>query len=141
VKLYLRSLKRLGVIRCSQALKAFIVDGTEKVSGAFMVGLTDEETIMKLKTIALAGALALSSTLAFAQGGGNAASSAAMPENSGAATNAQGGVVGNTTDGKTTLNNGTTTGETMKKNDSTSNSSMSKDGMKNDSMNRGGLTK
>jgi hypothetical protein len=65
---------------------------------------------MKLKTIALAGALALSSTLAFAQGGGAASSGAATPENSGAATNAQGGVVGNTTNGKTNMNNGTTTG-------------------------------
>ena len=66
---------------------------------------------MNSKTIALAGVLVLSSTLSFAQGGGNAASSPAMPENTGAAANIQGGVVGNTADGKTTLNTGTTTGK------------------------------
>ena len=63
---------------------------------------------MKIKTLALAGALALSSTMAFAQGGGAASSGAAMPESSGPATNGQGDVVGNTTDGKTTMKNGTT---------------------------------
>jgi hypothetical protein len=65
---------------------------------------------MKLRTITLAGALALSSTLAFAQGGGNAAAGAALPESSGAATNTQGGAIGNTTGGNTRLNQGTTTG-------------------------------
>jgi hypothetical protein len=71
------------------------------------LGRRFEETTMKLKTIALAGALALSSTLAFAQGGGAASPGAATPENSGPATNAQGGAAGN---GKTHMNNGATTG-------------------------------
>ena len=65
---------------------------------------------MRLTKIALAAAFALSSTMAFAQGGGAAANGAAIPENSGPATNAQGGVVGTTTDGKSTLNNEATTG-------------------------------
>jgi hypothetical protein len=64
---------------------------------------------MRLTKIALASAFALSTTTAFAQGGGAAANSAAIPENSGPATNA-GGVVGKTTDGKTMLNNEATTG-------------------------------
>jgi hypothetical protein len=49
---------------------------------------------MKLSTIALAGALAMSSTLAFAQAGG-ANSGAAVPQASGAPVNAQGGTVDN----------------------------------------------
>jgi hypothetical protein len=54
-----------------------------------------EETTMKLSTLALAGALAMSSTFALAQAGGaNGAGAAAIPENSGTATNAQGGAVG-----------------------------------------------
>jgi hypothetical protein len=50
---------------------------------------------MKLKTIALATAFALSSTFALAQAGGANGAGAALPENSGAAVNGQGGVVGN----------------------------------------------
>jgi hypothetical protein len=69
-----------------------------------------EGYIMGLTKIALATAFALSTTMAFAQGGGAAANSAAIPENSGPATNTQGGVVGKTTDGKTMLNNEATTG-------------------------------
>lgn len=57
---------------------------------------------MKLKTIALASAFALSSTFALAQAGGANGSGATLPENSGTATNAQGGVVGTTTNGVTT---------------------------------------
>jgi hypothetical protein len=49
---------------------------------------------MKLSTIALAGALAMSSTFALAQAGG-ANSGAAVPETSGPAVNGQGGAVGN----------------------------------------------
>jgi hypothetical protein len=56
--------------------------------------LNQEETIMKLKTIALAGVLALTSTFALAQSGG-ANSGAAVSEKSGTATNPQGGAVGN----------------------------------------------
>jgi hypothetical protein len=52
-----------------------------------------EETTVKLSTIALAGALAMSSTFAFAQASG-ANSGAAVPETSGAAVNAQGNTVG-----------------------------------------------
>lgn len=48
---------------------------------------------MKLATIALAGALAMSSTLALAQMGGGNGEGATVPEKSGTATNAQGGVV------------------------------------------------
>jgi hypothetical protein len=65
---------------------------------------------MRITKIVLAAAFALSSTVAFAQGGGAAASGAAVPETSGPATNAQGGVVGKTTEGTTKLNNGATTG-------------------------------
>jgi hypothetical protein len=43
----------------------------------------DKETNMDLKTIALAGVFALSSTLAFAQAGGASGSAPAMPESSG----------------------------------------------------------
>ena len=63
---------------------------------------------MKLSTIALAGALALSSTAAFAQAG--VGSGAMVPETSGTAVNGGGGVVGTTTNGQTTLNNGRTVG-------------------------------
>jgi hypothetical protein len=49
---------------------------------------------MKFSTIALAGALAMSSTFALAQAGG-ASSGAAVPETSGAAVNPQGGTVDN----------------------------------------------
>ena len=58
---------------------------------------------MNFKTIALATAFALSSTFALAQAGG---AGAEVPEKSGAATNAQGGVVGTTTN-RTTMSNGT----------------------------------
>jgi hypothetical protein len=92
---------------------------------------------MKLKTIILAGAFALSSTFALAQAGGaNSAGAPAMPEKSGNSTmNSSGSAV---EQGATVQ--GTTTGENMKK-DGMSNGSMSKDGMKNDSMNKGGMTK
>ena len=49
---------------------------------------------MKLLTMALAGALAMSSSFAFAQMGGGNGEGATLPERSGAATNAQGGIVG-----------------------------------------------
>jgi hypothetical protein len=55
---------------------------------------------MNLKTIALTTAFALSSTFALAQAGG--AAGAEVPETSGIATNAQGGVIGTTTNGVTT---------------------------------------
>jgi len=59
---------------------------------------------MKFSTIALAGALAItSSTFALAQAGGANAGGAAMPENSGPATNAQGDVVN-----RGSMNRGTT---------------------------------
>ena len=48
---------------------------------------------MRLSALALAGALAMTGSLAFAQAGGGNASGAAVPETSGAAVNAQGGVV------------------------------------------------
>jgi hypothetical protein len=57
---------------------------------------------MKIKTIVLATAFALSSTFALAQAGG-ANSGATVPEKSGAATNAQGGAVG-----KSSMQPGTT---------------------------------
>jgi hypothetical protein len=65
---------------------------------------------MKIKTVLLAGAFALSSTFALAQAGSG--SGAAVPEKSGAAVNGGSGVVGTTTDGKTTPTpmNGVTTG-------------------------------
>jgi hypothetical protein len=47
---------------------------------------------MKLTTIALAGALAMYSTFAFAQMGGGNGEGATLPERSGAAVNAQGGI-------------------------------------------------
>jgi hypothetical protein len=68
---------------------------------------------MKLKTIALATAFAVSSTFALAQAGGSG-SGAQVPEKSGAAVNGGSGVVGTTTDGRTTPTpmNGATTGTT-----------------------------
>jgi hypothetical protein len=56
--------------------------------------MNPEETPMKLSTIALAGALAMSSSFALAQAGG-ANSGAAVPETSGAPVNPQGGAVDN----------------------------------------------
>ena len=76
---------------------------------------------MKITTIALATAFAMSGTLAFAQAGGASGAGAEVPEKSGAAANGQGGVVGATT-------NGTTAG-------------MKKSGMKKDSMSKGGMKK
>jgi hypothetical protein len=58
-----------------------------------LFSVNNQENEMKLTTIALAGALALSSTLAFAQMGGGNGEGATLPERSGAAVNAQGGVV------------------------------------------------
>jgi hypothetical protein len=57
---------------------------------------------MNLKTIALTTAFALSSTFALAQAGGAGGAGAEVPETSGIATNAQGGVIGTTTNGVTT---------------------------------------
>ena len=74
---------------------------------------------MKIKTIALATAFALTSTFALAQAGGASGAGSTVPEKSGTAVNGQGGVVGSTT-------NGTTTGM--------SNDGMKKDGMSNDGM-------
>jgi hypothetical protein len=84
--------------------------GVSRCTPPVCAGRSIEGYIMRLTKIALATAFAISTTMAFAQGGGAAANSAAIPENSGPATNAQGGVVGKTTDGKTMLNNGATTG-------------------------------
>ena len=60
---------------------------------------------MKLSTIALAGALAMTSTFALAQAGGaGSGGAAAIPETSGPATNAQGGVIND----RGSINRGTT---------------------------------
>ena len=57
---------------------------------------------MKLSTIALAAALTMTSTVVFAQAGGAApGGAAAIPENSGTATNAQGGAIGSVNPGTT----------------------------------------
>jgi hypothetical protein len=70
---------------------------------------------MNFKTIALATAFALSSTFALAQAGGAGGAGAEVPEKSGTATNAQGGVVGTTTNGATMTNgtSGVGTGSVM----------------------------
>jgi hypothetical protein len=60
---------------------------------------------MKLATIALTAALALSSGIAFAQAG--AGSGATVPEKSGTTVNGGSGVVGTTTNGTTTGTTGT----------------------------------
>jgi hypothetical protein len=67
---------------------------------------------MTFRTIALATAFALSSTFALAQAGGAGGAGAEVPEKSGTAANAQGGVVGATTNG-TTITKGTGTGSAM----------------------------
>lgn len=65
---------------------------------------------MQLKTLALASALALSSSMAFAQAGGNDAG-ATMPENSGTAVNGNGAAVGTVNNGRMMNREpGTTTG-------------------------------
>jgi hypothetical protein len=64
---------------------------------------------MNFKTIALATAFALSSTFVLAQAGGAGGAGAEVPEKTGTAANAQGGVVGTTTNGAT-MTNGTGTG-------------------------------
>ena len=90
--------------------------------------------MMKITTIALATAFALSTTtLAFAQAGGaNGAGAANLPENSGAAVNGGGAVVGRTTNGVTTgMSNGGTKRDGMA-NGGMKNDSMPKDGMKKD---------
>jgi hypothetical protein len=62
--------------------------------------INPKEPVMKILAVSLAGALALSSTFAFAQAGSS--TGATVPEKSGTASNVQGGVAGTTTDGKTT---------------------------------------
>jgi hypothetical protein len=57
---------------------------------------------MKSRTIALATALAMTSSLAFAQAGGGNAAGAAMPESSGTAVNGNGGAVGAVNNGRVT---------------------------------------
>ena len=65
---------------------------------------------MKFKTLALASALALSSSMAFAQAGGNDAG-ATVPETSGTAVNGNGGAVGTVNNGRMMNREpGTTTG-------------------------------
>src|SRR5271154_1503623 len=73
--------------------------GASAETKSFLIGYLDLQSRgnrpMKLKTIALASAFALSSTFAFAQGGGANGSGAAVPEKSGPAVNGGSGVVGN----------------------------------------------
>jgi hypothetical protein len=57
---------------------------------------------MILRTIALATALALTSSLAFAQAGGGNAAGATVPETSGTAVNGNGGAVGTVNNGRMT---------------------------------------
>jgi hypothetical protein len=64
---------------------------------------TGEET-MQLKTIALATAFALTSSLAFGQMGGGNAAGAEVPENSGTAVNGGGAAVGAVNNGRMTPN-------------------------------------
>src|SRR5258708_39568706 len=73
---------------------------------------------MELKGVALAAALALKSSLAFAQAGGNDAG-AAIPENSGTAVNGGGGPVGTVQNGRVIGRApGTTTGMSRSNNGS-----------------------
>jgi hypothetical protein len=59
---------------------------------------------MKFKTITLATAFALTSSVAFAQLGGGNAAGAEVPENSGTAVNGSGGAVGTVNNGRITPN-------------------------------------
>jgi hypothetical protein len=72
----------------------YAIIGTEVVLTGLFLDNNPGRIAMKLSTIALAGALAMSSTFALAQAGGANGSGATIPENSGTATNAQGGAVG-----------------------------------------------
>ena len=65
---------------------------------------------MKCSTIALATAIAMTSSLAFAQAGGGAATGAAVPETSGTAVNSGGGAVGTVDRGRIVDAPGATTG-------------------------------
>ena len=65
---------------------------------------------MKLQTIALATALAMTSSLAFAQMGGGDASGAEVPESSGTAVYGNGGAVGPVDRGGMVREPGTTSG-------------------------------
>jgi hypothetical protein len=65
---------------------------------------------MQLKTIALATAFALSSSLVFAQAGGGNAAGAQVPETSGTAVNGSGGAVGTAGNGRMNSAPETTTG-------------------------------
>jgi hypothetical protein len=65
---------------------------------------------MKVRTIALAAALAMTSSLAFAQAGGGNAAGATVPETSGTAVNGNGGAVGNVDHGRMMREPETTTG-------------------------------
>jgi hypothetical protein len=64
-----------------------------------MVALSQQEETMQLKTIALATAFTITSSLAFAQMGGND-SGATVPERSGTAVNGSGGSVGTVDNGR-----------------------------------------
>ena len=77
---------RLGVLTSNGAHHA--AKRNIKLLAVLIVGHSNEERPMKLKTIVLAGAFALSSSFAFAQAGGaSSAGDAAMPEKSGSSTN------------------------------------------------------
>jgi hypothetical protein len=65
---------------------------------------------MKLRTIALATALAMTSSLALAQAGGGAAAGATIPESSGTAIDGNGVAVGTADRGRITSEPGATTG-------------------------------
>jgi hypothetical protein len=65
---------------------------------------------MKLRTIALATALAMTSSLALAQAGGGAATGATVPESSGTAVDGNGVAVGTVDRGRIVNEPGATTG-------------------------------
>jgi hypothetical protein len=70
----------------------------------------ERKQTMQFRTIVLATALALSTSVAFAQAGGGNAAGASVPENSGTAVNGQGGAVGTVDNGRMTRSPEGTTG-------------------------------
>jgi hypothetical protein len=97
---------------CSQAFR--LTRGTNAHrSHCFVTSNNTEETTMKLKTIALATAFALSSTLAFAQAGGNTAGGSSAAGGPAASKTTTGDSMnGSTTGGGAAMKNSTGSGMT-----------------------------